>query len=92
MACRRSATVPDTWGVANEVPRTIDPVRRTVLAVCETTTGTVPGAAISGFVVLLLTLWLGRRVESGVGRMLVLLTGLGMATAAALLVLEFAGA
>ncbi len=44
-------------------------------------------AAVSGFVVLILTLWLGRSVESGGGKMLLFLTGLALATGLVLLIL-----
>jgi hypothetical protein len=44
-------------------------------------------AAVAGFVVLMLTLWLGRSVESGGGRLLLFLVALLLATAMVLLVL-----
>ena len=48
-------------------------------------------AAVSGFIVLMITLWAGRSVESGGGRLLLFLLGLALATAMVLLVLVLFG-
>ena len=47
--------------------------------------------AVAGFVVLAGTLWLGRSVESGMGRLLLFLLSLVLATLTALLILVLFG-